>query len=151
MSLPSRSDLEPIRTGSDLVAMRRAVELIRRHRHNDAAWSMVEDALDARERASDAFDEVMAEAQRLGVTAREVAEASGLSRAAINQAAAGSRQVLSTSKRIAAAEAARKLVERRRRVAEMVEADPAAAVIASGRTVVGRQMYRELERLGWGA
>jgi len=150
MSLPW-SDLEPIRTGSDLVAMRRAVELLRRHRHNDEAWSMVEDALQRRERASDAFDEVMAEAQRLGVTNREVAEAAGLSRAAINQAAAGSRQALSTSKRIAAAEAARKLVERRRRVAAMVKADRAAAVIASGRTVVGRPMYRELERAGWGA
>lgn len=112
---------------------------------------MVEDALQRRERASDAFDEVMAEAQRLGITYREVAEAAGLSRASINQAAAGSRQVLSTSKRIAAAEAARKLVERRRRVVEMVEADRARAVIDSGRTVAGRLMYRELERQGWGA
>ena len=150
MSLPW-SDLEPIRTGSDLVAMRRAVELMRQHRCDDEAWSMVEDALQRRARASDAFDEVMAEAQRLGITNREVAEAAGLSRAAINQAEAGSRQVLSTSKRIAAAEAARKLVERRRRVVEMVEADPKRAEIDSGRTVAGRQMYRELERLGWGA
>lgn len=150
MSLPW-SDLEPIRTGSDLVAMRRAVELMRQHRRDDEAWSMVEDALQRRARASDAFDEVMAEAQRLGVTNREVAEAVGFSWQSIGAATRGEPHAMSLLRRIAAAEAARKLVERRRRVVEMVEADRAAAVIASGRTAVGRPMYRELERQGWGA